>query len=384
MNKTSTYKSKRSKLETDSESSFHQTNRAIKNVSRAVKKAKTFELQHLLRKIKLIKEPNPKSRLDPSQLPELESDLDGLRAIDPTSFATLIISLRLLKLRQTLPSSLPPVERLQGRIANKLSSNKHISKILAEETSILRTALADSSNPTTLNRTSTSEKPYNSTSRPEGEKNHEIRPRPLSDRPMKRRLESDSEESSHSSESGSNDDGALQATSRTRSQSTHQATNADENSSEISANFESGESESDEEGIESSNPTNRRPTSSTFLPALNVGYVDGSDGSDLDDPVYDRLEREMGRKNRRGQRARRAIWEKKFGKGAKHLQKIAAKKRPPPPPPKPMEKTKSDQPNPNLAPIGQRKAVHPSWEAKVKQQEALANAVPKGKKIVFD
>lgn len=49
-----------------------------------------------------------------------------------------------------------------------------------------------------------------------------------------------------------------------------------------------------------------------------------------------------------------------------------------------METTKSDRPNPNLAPIGQRKAVHPSWEAKVKQQAALASAVPKGKKIVFD
>lgn len=50
-----------------------------------------------------------------------------------------------------------------------------------------------------------------------------------------------------------------------------------------------------------------RPTASTFLPALNVGYTRGdSDASSVDDSTCDRVDREMGRKNRRGQRARRA------------------------------------------------------------------------------
>ncbi|KAK3899749.1 Bud-site selection protein [Staphylotrichum tortipilum] len=57
---------------------------------------------------------------------------------------------------------------------------------------------------------------------------------------------------------------------------------------------------------------NLKPTDSTFLPSLMGGYISGSESaSDLDDaPV---------RKNRRGQRARQATWEKKYGEKAKHL-----------------------------------------------------------------
>lgn len=54
---------------------------------------------------------------------------------------------------------------------------------------------------------------------------------------------------------------------------------------------------------------------STFLPSLSVGFTRGeSDGSDWSDDDGKTTER----KNRRGQRARRAIWEKKFGKNANH------------------------------------------------------------------
>ena len=55
------------------------------------------------------------------------------------------------------------------------------------------------------------------------------------------------------------------------------------------------------------------PKDSTFLPSLMGGYVSGSESaSDVDvEPP----------KKRRGQRARQAIWEKKYGSGAKHLQK---------------------------------------------------------------
>lgn len=57
------------------------------------------------------------------------------------------------------------------------------------------------------------------------------------------------------------------------------------------------------------------PTGSTFLPSLMGGYVSGSESaSDVD---------VAPQKKRRGQRARRAIWEKKYGAGAKHLQEAA-------------------------------------------------------------
>ncbi|KAA8915799.1 hypothetical protein TRICI_002051 [Trichomonascus ciferrii] len=58
------------------------------------------------------------------------------------------------------------------------------------------------------------------------------------------------------------------------------------------------------------------------LPSLQMGYVSGSDDEDArfeNDKVVKELT--SGRKNRRGQRARRKIWEAKYGKNAKHLVK---------------------------------------------------------------
>ncbi|KAK7415985.1 hypothetical protein QQZ08_012181 [Neonectria magnoliae] len=58
-----------------------------------------------------------------------------------------------------------------------------------------------------------------------------------------------------------------------------------------------------------------RPTGSTFLPSLMGGYISGSESaSDVDVAPA---------KKRRGQRQRQAIWEKKFGEKAKHLQQPA-------------------------------------------------------------
>ncbi|KAL7810018.1 Bud-site selection protein [Trichoderma aethiopicum] len=153
---------------------------------------------------------------------------------------------------------------------------------------------------------------------------------------------------------------------------------------------------------------------STFLPTLMGGYISGSESaSDIEAPP----------KKRRGQRARRAIWEKKYGANAKHLREAAAKGgrdagwdpkrgavgpedqgrgkwrkggrlpgRPagvagargysqgrgndreqerPAPAPKP---TKKDNEGP----------LHPSWEARKKAKEAQKNVAFAGQKVVFD
>ncbi|KAK1248516.1 hypothetical protein MKX08_006736 [Trichoderma sp. CBMAI-0020] len=157
-----------------------------------------------------------------------------------------------------------------------------------------------------------------------------------------------------------------------------------------------------------------RPGDSTFLPTLMGGYISGSESaSDIDAPP----------KKRRGQRARQAIWEKKYGAKAKHLQKEAANggrdagwdmkrgavgpddqgRKPwkkggrapagaggrggysqgrdrgantyqesrPAPPPKPVKKD-------NEGPL------HPSWEARKKAKEQQKGAAFAGSKIVFD
>ncbi|KAG8214603.1 Bud-site selection protein [Butyriboletus roseoflavus] len=58
---------------------------------------------------------------------------------------------------------------------------------------------------------------------------------------------------------------------------------------------------------------------SEFLPSLSVGFARGDSGSECSDSET-RLVDGM-KKNRRGQRARRAIWEKKFGRNANHIKK---------------------------------------------------------------
>lgn len=150
-----------------------------------------------------------------------------------------------------------------------------------------------------------------------------------------------------------------------------------------------------------------RPTDSTFLPSLMGGYVSGSESaSDVDVAPPTK---------RRGQRARRAIWEQKYGRNAKHLQEAAKNKgrgrddgwdmkrgavgdgdsrtpwkkgvknpfassasggggsqqqdtRPPPPP------TKRDDEG----------VLHPSWEARKKAKESLKATSFSGSKVVFD
>lgn len=140
---------------------------------------------------------------------------------------------------------------------------------------------------------------------------------------------------------------------------------------------------------------------STFLPSLMGGYISGSESaSDIEDARP---------RKRRGQRARQAIWEKKYGASARHLQKErqaggrdagwdmrrgavdgndrdwrtpwkkgvfnplarsgnqGASKRAPTP-------TKGDDQGP----------LHPSWAAKKKAQDAQRNASFSGYKIVFE
>jgi hypothetical protein len=60
------------------------------------------------------------------------------------------------------------------------------------------------------------------------------------------------------------------------------------------------------------------PKASTFLPSLMGGYFSGSESeaSDLEDDIP-----KVVKKNRKGQMARRAIFEKKFGAKANHIQK---------------------------------------------------------------
>ncbi len=81
----------------------------------------------------------------------------------------------------------------------------------------------------------------------------------------------------------------------------------------------SGSEESDEEAPAPAKPQpaakkpKSRPTETTFLPTLMGGYVSGDSESASD------VDTAPPRKNRRGQRERQKIWEKKYKQNAKHL-----------------------------------------------------------------
>lgn len=129
------------------------------------------------------------------------------------------------------------------------------------------------------------------------------------------------------------------------------------------------------------------PKKITVLPSLSTGYIPASDSSDPDEEYASFAPLQKVRKNRRGQRERQAIWSKKYGSNARHLQ------------PKPKEEkiSKSEDTNDSRAvgaagtseaPVVAAKvnAPHPSWVAKQKlreQQKAIMTSA-KPAKIVFE
>ncbi|ESK95005.1 bud22 family protein [Moniliophthora roreri MCA 2997] len=152
-----------------------------------------------------------------------------------------------------------------------------------------------------------------------------------------------------------------------------------------------------------------RMAQSTFLPALSTGFIrgDSSDWSDSEAKAAD-IEK---KKNRRGQRARRAIWEKKYGRNANHKKKEVAesgergRKHWPSSAndggsnrglsssrsiktsrPDGSGRQTDSAPHQHMANTARSQRLHPSWEAKKKLKEKQSAAItppPPGRKIRF-
>ena len=163
-------------------------------------------------------------------------------------------------------------------------------------------------------------------------------------------------------------------------------------------------------------PPPTTPKSTTFLPSLSLGgYWSGSESAEeLSDTE------QQPRKNRRGQQARRALWEKKFGKNANHL-RMQSQNRDEGWDPRRGARDSDDRgkrgrgrgrgglrtsrggvgekgrgrgpmsSGANSNPVSARKTkpaadapLHPSWEAAKKAKEQKKTAAFQGKKVVFD
>lgn len=170
----------------------------------------------------------------------------------------------------------------------------------------------------------------------------------------------------------------------------------------------SDEEEEEESESEMQRPKKTAKSTSNFLPVLSMGgYISGSD-SDIED-----IDDSKPKKNRRGQRARQAIWEKKYGKSAKHLHGQDLKQGWDPkrgavdsdPRAYKGSKTSRYAKAANALPLGKNRnaeppatkmneskksrddtgPLHPSWEAAKRAKEKKSEPVKfTGKKISFD
>lgn len=143
-------------------------------------------------------------------------------------------------------------------------------------------------------------------------------------------------------------------------------------------------SDSDSVAARPGGPASAPFTSSAFLPSLAAGFTAGdSDASDHDDITFEATD--GLRKNRRGQRARRAIAERKYGKRAKHLQMKTDPPRASTRPALPSESVHARIPPEAVPP--RRQAMQPehgSWDAKRRERQlADVSLAPQGRKLVF-
>ncbi|GJN89504.1 hypothetical protein Rhopal_002491-T1 [Rhodotorula paludigena] len=456
---------------------------AVKIVHKAVKKSKTFELQKLTRKLKSTREPK-EGVADAALVADLEAQLLALKKVNLDAIPTQLLSTRLSKLpalRSTsflpsLLSSLPSPPKFataevdpqsaEGKARNRVLANKAIGEAWDEVSRAVRKRLGEEVEQPGKDKGKGKEKEKKP---PKG-----IRMDPGRQAAIEQAfLGGGAEEAEEGGEESSADEGPAEGFSDDEAGEGGSEEDEDEAIQRELAALDEGAgsegewSDSDDEGAasdaasDSSFPTGganaaaktskrRQPslspsptpakkakpaapskpiTSSSFLPSLAAGYVSYSD-SDGEDARWvkdaEREDKKSQRKNRRGQRARQAIWEKKFGSAANHVVKAAGGKPVPlakmkeqkaqraarkagsgPPataaassagPAEPRGRTfqqpqsdggwkKRDEKKPAGGGDGAAaEKMHPSWEAKRKaaEMQKLGAVAPQGKKITFD
>ncbi|GAA6007390.1 hypothetical protein JCM10207_006325 [Rhodosporidiobolus poonsookiae] len=467
---------------------------AVKVLAKGIKKSKTFEVQKLTRKLKQAREPK-EGAVDPALVANLEGQLAAIKTLALDSLPSHLLSTRLPKLPSlrtvsflpSLLSSIPKPSKpfpalepvsAEGKARNRLLASKVVGEAWDEVARAVRKRMGEEVEG-------------------KGKKVEEVKKKGITmdsgrAAALEKALLEGGEEEEDEGES-SDDEGPAAGFSEDEGgadeeedddeaiQREEAALEEGDGSASEWSDSEDGEaassSDDDDAGAASdssfppakpSKPTKKRQpslspspppakksksasaapgkpiTSSSFLPSLAAGYISYSD-SDGEDAKWvkdaEREDKKGARKNRRGQRARQAIWEKKFGSAANHVVKAAGGK------PVPLAQIKeqkakraaaaassssgkatrqptqgADEPydprhgrggstNPNAQSLGKSRAfggpytvpapaapapavaaeggekMHPSWEAKRRQKEALkqsAAAPVQGKKIVFD
>ncbi|PBK97803.1 Bud-site selection protein [Armillaria gallica] len=273
----------------------------LKEAKKAAKKAKTFETQKLVKKLKTLRIKNE----DQSQITECESELDELKGLNHEAVARTALRSKLLKDR-----ILSGNEHVQAAVSDQLQSNllggstKVQSRILSSK--VLAVEIANII---------------------EGLRAVILPPSDEDAEPPRKMTKVEVED-------GDDDDEEEEGGEAGDEMGWESGTVGDDEK-ENDDGWESGSLDEDDEGDDDT-PTNpsAKPSAtkaqnksstgaSTFLPSLSVGFIKGNEDSDWSESDAKAGDIEQ-KKNRRGQRARRAIWEKKYGKNANHKKQEAA------------------------------------------------------------
>lgn len=378
-----------------------------KEVRKAAKKAKTFEVQKILKKMK-----DARRKGDDNAVKDIEAQYMALKQLDPGPIADSALSTKIKKdkflsqdpnLQAAMSRSLSSssiASAVPGSVLGVVQSRLLSSKVLAVDVSRIIEGLRRLLNP--VERIYHAEVDKAEVSPPQKKKqkaqqNESLPKVPPVDIPSEHESRADLEDDGWESGTVSDGDHFVQGDS-----------GVDEGPDE------EDDSISDFDGCNDLPVPRERPsrgeskaTQSTFLPSLSVGFVRGDSDTDFSDS--EEKAADTAKKNRRGQRARRAIWEKKFGRHANHVMKQKASN------PSGIAVARKDQrqhrndnrdsdgrpfsggrrnaqiPDKNRSyasarhMLGNRKeekSLHPSWEAKKKQQN-VAIVPAQGTRIVF-
>ncbi|KAG2757887.1 Bud-site selection protein [Suillus brevipes Sb2] len=380
-----------------------------KEIRKAAKKAKTFEMQKILKKMK-----DARRKGDDNTVKDIEAQHMALKQLDSGPIADSALSTKIKKdkflsqdpnLQSAMSKSLSSnliASAVPGSAAGVVQSRLLSSKVLAVDVSRIIEGLRRLLNPAERahhaeadsTEVSPPRKKKQKTQQNEGLPNVLPVDTPSEDEPRVN-LEDDGWES------GTISDG---------DHSTQGDSGVDEGPNEDDSTSDNGD---DHPPVPCERPrAGSKAAQSAFLPSLSVGFIRGDSDTDFSDS--EEKAADTSKKNRRGQRARRAIWEKKFGRHANHVMKQKASNRPDAP--SGIAVVRKDQrqyknanrdfdgaslssrrqdariPDKNRHDISARlmpgnrreeKSLHPSWEAKKKQQN-VAIVPAQGTRIVFN
>ncbi|KAF8206234.1 Bud-site selection protein [Mycena galopus ATCC 62051] len=301
----------------------------LKEVRKASKKARTFETQRVVKKLKGVRKKDPAA----SEIAVLEAELEELKTIDPDAIGATALRTRLLKdrhisdsapARAAIERELPPGPSLpsptNSKVHVRLLSARALGAAVGQTVADLRAVLLPppdaaaaagagvATNPDEDDDDDDEEDAEEGEDEDEDEGDAEV----------------DATEDDAGWESGSvngedeDEDGWESGSVHSDSDDAAPPSKKKATKSAPSASAKPAPAASSKTAAKA---TSASAAASQFLPSLAVGYVRG--GSDDSDVEEDAEEAGGERKNRRGQRARRAIWEKKYGRGANHKKKEA-------------------------------------------------------------